>query len=170
MNQSNAEEKLTNKLTDKIGKSLNYEDQRIRTEKQQALFEILNNIMNISRETRNKTLTHKDKEEVVTIKVSVELQTIPEEIQLAMKIDIRTWYDRIFRRRIKPKDEILVLTPTDYRIATPETLETHRYQTLGSKDSQTTKPRTIEYSSRSITTIRQFLERFNKTLTAVLKK
>lgn len=166
MNQSDTEESLT----DEIGRSLDYEDRRIRAERQRALFEILNDIMEISRETRNKALSHKDREEVVTIKVSVEFQTIPEEIQLAMEVDIRTWYDRIFRRGIKPKDEILVLTKTGYRIATPQTLGTHRYQTLGSKDSQTTKPRTVEYSSRSITTIRHFLEKFHRTLIIVLKK
>lgn len=166
MNQPNTEENLTRE----IGRSLEYEDRKIRTEKQRALFEILNDIMEIARETRNKALAHKDREEVVTIKVSVELQTIPEEIQLAMKVDIRTWYDRIFRREIKPKDEILVLTKTGYRMATPQTLSTHRYQTMGSKDSQTTKPRTVEYSSRSITTIRHFLEKFHGTLITVSKK
>lgn len=166
MSQSDTEENLT----DELGKSLDYEDRKIRTEKQQALFEILNDIMEISRGTRDKALTHKGKEGITTIKVSVELQTIPEEIQLAMKVDIRTWYDRIFRRGINPKDEILILTKTGYRMATPQTLSTHRYQTMGSKDSQTTKPRTVEYSSRSITTIRRFLEDFNRTLIAVLEK
>lgn len=157
-------------LTGVIGKSL---DSMLRTANYKGkldLKKILQEIMKISRNVRNQVLTCQNKKGKVDLKVELELETDPMEIQLSMRTDTRSSLKRLLRIGTKPNNQILVLSPAGYRIASPETLETHRHTVMGQGENKTVKARIASYKSSSISTISNFLEGFHENLCAAMRK
>lgn len=155
-------------LINAVGKSLKLADHRHEYQDGVDPEVLLREIMDISRDVRNKVLICKNTGEKATLKVSVEFETDPMEIQLAMSIDTRPSLERIFERIFKsginPENQILVLTPAGYRMADQETLETRRYHTIGQGGNRLIRPRIVEYTGRSSSVIDQFLKTFHAKL------